>query len=265
MNKFIAPRYGEILDKKKWVVYTYLVSKAWYGCDDNQQFRRGQVSFKSSDISWLMSESYVRKILRELQEEKLIHKQEAEKDTRNGNLITICNYDEVCKLVVRGECEVPPEIERGQHTDLYSNISSSCEVPTAHGLKECEVSYIVRNTKEDKEDNISETIVSSTPKKTRKKSEIPEWVAKLYLSKLAEHCNQTLEKVNSGDKKQLEKLFKAVTDEEKMSKLFTYYFTLKDDYYLSRGFPLGLLVKNQDTFFRAIGNSTHTTITERRF
>lgn len=266
MGKFVSYRFKDMdLTLKEWFLYTYIVNLAWHKDSNDGSIRRGQAKFRLREVSGILAKSTADEILSRLVNKGLIHKGYYRNCGSLGALLTVVDYDLVNKITPDGSGQ-----DTGQTPDSEASVNKeeTSISETVSGLSFLESRNSLFENVEILNNNKGSAEGETPSAKTRQrkpKSEMPTWVASIYMSKLAEHFNQTIEKVDSGDKKQLEKLFKAVTDEEKMSKLFTYYFTLKDDYYLSRGFPLGLLVKNQATFFRAIGNSTHTKITERRF
>ena len=174
MNKLIAPRYGDILDKKEWVVYTYLVSKAWYGCDDSQPLKRGQLFFKSSEIDWLMSETYTRDTLRDLVNKGLIHKQLVDSAKKNGSLITICNYDDVCNLLPRLKRDKSAIKARTEECDIIDDIDCFKNEGAVDTSQERDSSYIERKPRKTRNKNsIADDTPSgepTKPKNTRKQS-----------------------------------------------------------------------------------------------
>lgn len=182
MNKVVIPRYGEILDKKEWVVYTYLVSKAWYGCDDNQPLQRGQLCFKSSEMNWLMSETYTRDTLRELTNKGLIHKQLLDSSKRNGSLITICNYDDVCNLLPRLKRDKSAIKARLEDAESIDDIVCFENVTAVDTLQERDSSYIDRKPRKPRKtknnnsaDCNTSVAVTSKPKEHKPSHRI--WLA----------------------------------------------------------------------------------------
>jgi len=215
----------------------------------------------------ILTQNEARRGIDWLHENSFIHRERSSKYCNNGYLIKINHYEKLNKIKVLGNanqlttnCQ-PTDNQLTSITIEYIKENNNSEKPTANQLPtNCNGNDNTYNQrKERKERNIDihsgntpEVVFDSTPKKTRKKSELPEWVTNLYISKLADHFNQTIEKVGSADTKKLNELFKVVPDESRMSQLFTYYFTLQDDFCKPKGYPLALLVKNQATFFRAM-------------
>ena len=256
MNRFFAPKFeDDDLSLKEWVLYVYLLSMTYYKDSDNGKVRRGQAVFGTKDLEPMIPKTTATRLRDSLAKKGLIIVDKFTKFPNSKNLITLCKYDEINEksgtqwdaLVGRKWDTLQPDII--EQSAEFEKLRSVDKLLCGNAIELTELTSFTKV-----KDIVADTASTppSKPKKTRKKSELPEWVTKLYLSKLAEHCNQTLDKVDSADTKKLTELFKVVSDESRMSQLFTYYFTLQDDFCKPKGYPLALLVKNQATFFRAM-------------
>lgn len=200
---------------------------------------------KIENKAMFLTYNEIRKGLDWLHDNGFIHRERASRYCNNGYFIKINHYEKLNKLK-NNQSTTKEQPKNNQSTSVTDeNETDNTEFENQRTTK-------AQPTGQPKHNTYNQRKERNNKNNTKKKIELPEWVSNLYISKLAHHFNQSLEKVSTPDFKKLKELFKAVPDEEKMSKLFDYYFTLQDDFYKKRGYPLALLVKNQDTFFRAM-------------
>lgn len=263
-NRILAFKRRLVFDKL-YLLADYKTDSDRYGCV------RVTIAYLQKKMP-LFSAEEIKGAITALIELGFIHRERASKFNNAGYLIKINDYENLTKFYPQANTERRPNVDLTE-TERRPNVTHGNKSEKEHlKITETERRPNVDLTETESIHNVitnnvitnnntpitPEVVLDSKPKKTRKKSELPGWVTKLYLSKLAEHFNQTLDKVGTADTKKLTELFKVVSDESRMSQLFAYYFTLQDDFYKKKGYPLAILVKNQTTFFRAMNVTSHT-------